>query len=589
MVRPFSILLGSATLSLGLFPSSAGRDVTAVLINGGYKSSRNYESHLVHLEGVHAGLQSRGISDDQIVAFISDGGDDGRDMASQEAKPLLWWLLDGTQAEGLLPRTRLVDTPWDGEQQPASRASLGLWLRTTPFAPNSTVLLYVTDHGYRNARTDPPEAGLWMWGEKLSPDDLHADLQAMAPDVRTVLVMSQCYSGAFAELAWRDGVPDGDLCGFFSVPADRQAFGCYPDGRSRALGHGYRFADSLPGAADLRESHQWIQLADRTPDVPLTTSDLYLQHLLEQNHESLDAALLQWLPGVSDWSRVDALSTAFGLPIIRDLSALQDAEALLAERSAHQQDTANHWERLRRRVVGGHMSVLQQQWPELTTRLDDVRGLEAKEALRGEIEVRLREGAEVRGDWLVLQSIRDHEQEVEALVWREVVRTAALARIRGEMVRLAGEAMLAERRRLDPDVRGLQRLQACEATAIGQSSGALPELPPPYPPTAEDAARLDALRPSFLGIRFAPVSPERAGELGVMGAVEVESVSPDSPAAQAGVAAHDILLGIDAQRFQTPNAIQALIAMADRSQPMQLQGLRGDQPMAFTVQLVPRP
>jgi len=80
--------------------------------------------------------------------------------------------------------------------------------------------------------------------------------------VQTVMVMSQCYSGAFAAVAWADGAPTGDVCGFFSTNALRPAYGCYPEGRSKSLGHGFRFIDALGGAETLDQANDWVRLAD---------------------------------------------------------------------------------------------------------------------------------------------------------------------------------------------------------------------------------------------------------------------------------------------------------------------------------------
>ena len=53
-------------------------------------------------------------------------------------------------------------------------------------------------------------------------------LARLMPGVQVPLVMSQCYSGAFAELMFdgETGEPSGDVCGFFSTRPDRKAYGC---------------------------------------------------------------------------------------------------------------------------------------------------------------------------------------------------------------------------------------------------------------------------------------------------------------------------------------------------------------------------
>jgi hypothetical protein len=40
--------------------------------------------------------------------------------------------------------------------------------------------------------------------------------------------------------------PSGNTCGFFSTRHDLQAYGCYPEGRTRGrMGHAFRFIDAL--------------------------------------------------------------------------------------------------------------------------------------------------------------------------------------------------------------------------------------------------------------------------------------------------------------------------------------------------------
>jgi hypothetical protein len=46
------------------------------------------------------------------------------------------------------------------------------------------------------------------------------------------MLMSQCFSGAFASAIFTQGadkLPGGNVCGYFSTTADRKAHGCYPE------------------------------------------------------------------------------------------------------------------------------------------------------------------------------------------------------------------------------------------------------------------------------------------------------------------------------------------------------------------------
>jgi len=586
-----SLLAGlGATLLLGAWPAQAGPrgQVAVAIINGGYKAPKNYESHLVHLEEMRDALRARGLSDDQIVAFISDGGAPGKDMVSRAAAEPTAWMLEGTDAQKLLPRVRTVDTPWDGPQQPATRAAISGWMADADLRRGDTLMLYVTDHGYRDKEAEPPRSGLWLWEEKLTPDELGAWVADLDTGVRTVVVMSQCYSGAFADLAWADGPPDGSYCGFFSVPADRPAYGCYPDGRTRSIGHGFRFMDAMPAAESLQDAHDWVNLADRTPDVPLATSDLYLAHLLSASAGALDDGLAQWLPAVTDWSTVDAIAGAFGLPPARSVADLRDARAAVKGLERRFGDTDERWAGMRKRAAADRLDVLLDELPRWAKRLESVSGQGARDDLRAALLGELEAEARARGDWAPFLALRAQDEAAEALIWRLKTRRAAIDRMEAAMVRLAGEAMLAAASRRDRSARALRSLRACEATAVGQPTGVLPPLPEPYPDLDAEAVLVESLIPSLLGIRFEPVSPREARRLDVPGAVRVKSVAPDSPADVAGIQAEDVLTGLDGVVFQTPFAIQTHIALAQRSAPVQVAGLRGEAAVRFELLLVPR-
>jgi fumarate hydratase class I len=70
--------------------------------------------------------------------------------------------------------------------------------------PGDTLLLYVTDHG-RRGKEDVRDATISLWHEHLSVSALRELLARLDPDVRVVMLMSQCFSGSFANVL----VPDG--------------------------------------------------------------------------------------------------------------------------------------------------------------------------------------------------------------------------------------------------------------------------------------------------------------------------------------------------------------------------------------------
>jgi S1-C subfamily serine protease len=77
-------------------------------------------------------------------------------------------------------------------------------------------------------------------------------------------------------------------------------------------------------------------------------------------------------------------------------------------------------------------------------------------------------------------------------------------------------------------------------------------------------------------------------KLDAPGAVRIKSVSADSPAEAAGIEVGDVLVSIQDVRLQTPYAIMAQIALAERSAPVRVAGSRDGAPVDFELTLVPR-
>lgn len=523
--------------------SGRSQRVQAVLINGGHKATSNYESHLVHLEGMSDVLRSRGV-DDQAV-FSSDGSDPEPDMAVRDPfEHPLRWLLDGTPATRLLPKTELEDTQWEGPLQPATPQALTGFFSDPGVEAGDTLFLYTTDHGWRNKETGA--AGLWLWGKKVDPDEMNDWISTLPDGVTTVMVMSHCYSGAFSEVVM-DGPLDGSRCGFFSVPTDRPAYGCYPEGRSsKTIGHGFRFIDALDGAQSAAQAHERVLQTDRTPDVPLATSDLYLRRVVE-----LDAAKL----GVTLDAHVDAVL------------AEQDLDPLIAEVASgfglEAPQSLAHLAQLRAQLEAAEPVVKQNDslW---TARLEAMARQNVTDFAPDGVEdaepealiAALQAHAQDTGLWPDLQELARRQSLADAIRWRMQVREAALMRIEILLISQAGEVVLSSLGRR-PQRRTLRKLQACEATPLGQPTRPERPLPAPWPSLAADTSA--ALRPSFLGVRLA-VSD--AGE------TVVERVLSGTPAESAGLEEGDVIVASAGVTFASPAQVRAWAALQTPDEPI---------------------
>ncbi|MDD9938144.1 MAG: hypothetical protein OXT09_31330 [Myxococcales bacterium] len=225
------------------------------------------------------------------------------------------------------------------------------------------LLLYVAAHGERGDA--PADNYVALWGGRGLSARALAALHERAPRPLRAVVTS-CFSGGFAELAFRAADPSkgpaaAPRCGLFAGLSDRETSGCDPDpDRRRQQGYSLHFLQALAardrqgeplagadldgdGAISLLEAHARARIASRSIDVPTTTSERFLRHAVPR--VPARAPRLE-LPPVLPEERavVDALADALELRTLaetrrrwegldRDLAAL-DRELAAAERAS---------------------------------------------------------------------------------------------------------------------------------------------------------------------------------------------------------------------------------------------------------------
>ena len=162
------------------------------------------------------------------------------------------------------------------------------------------LLFYFTGHG-SGGKTEP-ESVVETWGsDGFDPGTLAELLEASATRRQVRVVVSTCFSGGFAELAFDDadvsrGATPQDRCGIFATAWDRESGGCDSDpDRAVHEGFGVHFLSALRGqdrdASDARaaidldhdgqitllEALAHTRIASRAIDIPVTTSERLLR------------------------------------------------------------------------------------------------------------------------------------------------------------------------------------------------------------------------------------------------------------------------------------------------------------------------
>ena len=453
-------------------------------------------------------------------SFASDGPSPRRDLLTQDSTPAIERTLFRFRPEWrFFARRRLVNTTLDDVAlAPATAAALAPYFRTrsASVAPDTTTLIFVTDHGRRNEEApDGRNHFISLWGEQLSVRGFHRLLEPVRH--RVVSVMSQCYSGSFAWSNYPDPkqltTPRGDRCGFYSVPPDRPSYGCLPSWRPQdRAGHAFAFADAIGWARTIDEAHQAVLLIDRTPDVPVRSSDLYLQAILQKQAEMADrapAALAQDLLQ-RDASRVrqeDAghdmiarIARRFRLP------APDGLKAVIAHKRALKQ-RRKKWRQVRSRWITAYNLLRNDQldpWLELNTELQHKLSVKysAWDAAEDGVTMAHRDSdfrqmvdsfaQALARKPAVLSRLQRFEQkidEVEAYIdWIDVQR-AALQRIEILYLRRAAQILFEDQTdaRMADLRAGLGRLEACEQTSLGRVGPTLGTRPAEWRETPDRA------------------------------------------------------------------------------------------------------
>jgi thiol-disulfide isomerase/thioredoxin len=489
--------------------------IHVLAINGGGSAPVNYLSHLQHLQGLVDLLHGAGVPAERITVLAGDGSDPTPDLALRvEPSATEYWRLRGTPLEGeIKPRLELGNSAVNGATlYPATRGSLSIWMLTVgqQLRPGDTLILYVTDHGSRGATPDDNRIVLWGPGQGLSVKELRETLETLDSGVRVVALMSQCFSGAFATLFSLGGdraEATGRFCGFFSTTEMDPSYGCYPETRDDPkVGHSFAFLQALPATAGhFAQAHELVAERDDTPDHPLRTSDLYVQHLLDRVAEQGKHSRAQLVDRLLSraWARpqvfeqaarhLDRMASRHGLPSPRSMAAVAETRTRLREWQARLDEASGKiettLEQLNREVWRRFLAARPQWQAPLMPAA--VAALATRDRLELGVKV-IREltAFAANDDRGQTQSVAGEMWNAHTkLVFRMTIRRALLRRMEWVLQSVAAAQYLEEHPQEKPV---LDRLLACEDLALPLPKQDWP-LPPAPPTLADDLAQAEMI------------------------------------------------------------------------------------------------
>lgn len=160
----------------------------AVILSGGADAFNNWARYWEDSAAIYTTLKRKyGLSDDHIIALISDGSDpaNDRDIGTKEA-PVYTNSTTDLDGDGIAD----TDGPCTlAEVQNAFDTLAGI------LTSNDQLFVFTTDHGYQESGWD---AGINLWNWENLRDDQFAGMTRDLP-CPVMVVMENCYSGGFVD------------------------------------------------------------------------------------------------------------------------------------------------------------------------------------------------------------------------------------------------------------------------------------------------------------------------------------------------------------------------------------------------------
>lgn len=586
--------------------------VHAVLLNGGGTKEQNYRSHVLHLQHFARLLRAAGVPEENIVIFNGDGEDPEPDVAVRtSARHRHGWLAQGTPLRAWLDKgieyQNMRVAPWRSRAATAQEVEAWFAEAKDRLGPEDVLVVFVTDHGLKNPQ-DADDNSIVLWGKnaKLSVSQWNALLRQFDSGVRVVSLMSQCFSGAFARSMYvrTDGLhPSGNTCGYFASTRDRPAYGCYAENLGKNnVGYAFHMLRAWAAERSLQRAHEVVLVADDTPDVPLRTSDQYLEDLLRATSTQqqiefphfVDQLLVEAWQEKAKWEShvrlLDDIGRAYGMFSPRSMAELETQIKSLSETAEQLRNVSHSWQGAWHDANSANWQRFldaNPHWREQLSKLEpnSLADLERRN-LAAELLPELRAFTiQQPAAFKRLLRLRHNAVEAQAASYRLEVRLAALLRMQRLLVQVAGIQYLYTRGS-DEQRRAYQALRQCEEMELTPQN-----LPAPgvrklkaFPRYDDDVTKARAALPSWMGIQFRTPSEELVRRYNLRpGAAAVTGVYPGSPAAAAGLQQGDIVIGPPGQPFEERGQVRSWVMMARQGEPLLLEILREGQQHTLTV------
>lgn len=276
---------------------------------------------------------------------------------------------------------REAAVPADG---PASAEAILAALEGALTDGDGPLTVYVAGHGLGGEQ--PNESRVLTWGPgDLWVEDVASVLDELPGHRPLRLVVTTCYSGGWAELAFaaadpEQGAATTDRCGLFATSWDRTASGCDPNpDRGAQEGYGIHFLQALrgldrhgeplaperldldsDGAVSLLEAHTRARIESRSLDVPVTTSSRFLRAVTDPDAATPERAPTPSLP--EEDAVIEALTRRLGL------ARPEQAFAHLERETAELEGLATRLDELDQEVARAEeilIAALLHRWPML--------------------------------------------------------------------------------------------------------------------------------------------------------------------------------------------------------------------------------